>query len=360
MSVEQMKAKTTNQLAELGKKSEAVARLKVELAEKSAAIAALEERERAVKDQLRATEEEVTRHLERLRELEGHLGDRDAGFAQMAADLDERNVTADSQRIEIVALNTQIATLKTRVEETEHELRESERSRIAEHEQSERLMQALRGARREAADLGGRIADLERQLSAGTAQGAAAVGRVRELELSLEEQGRSLAQRERDCHQLAVQLANARNLESDLRAELAAQEGRRNTAMKAQQQEKQQLQQEIERAGEERGRLQREIAALQHEGTSSWAAERMENALLRERINDIAAEIARLTALLEGADSPIEQILALPVSQPRANGPGPQFAGEAAPPLLPERTVGNLADRIRALQSRAPRLTTPS
>ncbi len=39
---------------------------------------------------------------------------------------------------------------------------------------------------------------------------------------------------------------------------------------------------------------------------SSWATERMENALLRERINDIAAEVAKLAMQLEGPNSPIE------------------------------------------------------
>src|ERR671924_1139190 len=58
MSVEQMKAKTTSQLAELGKKTDAINRLKVELGEKTATIFALEARDKAVKEQLRATEEE--------------------------------------------------------------------------------------------------------------------------------------------------------------------------------------------------------------------------------------------------------------------------------------------------------------
>ena len=40
MTVEQMKAKTTSQLAELGKKSEALGRIKLELNEKSAALSA--------------------------------------------------------------------------------------------------------------------------------------------------------------------------------------------------------------------------------------------------------------------------------------------------------------------------------
>ena len=49
---------------------------------------------------------------------------------------------------------------------------------------------------------------------------------------------------------------------------------------------------------------------MKREAEQTWAAERVENALLRERINDIAAEIARLTVALEGADSPIEAMLA--------------------------------------------------
>ena len=39
---------------------------------------------------------------------------------------------------------------------------------------------------------------------------------------------------------------------------------------------------------------------MKREAEQTWAAERVENALLRERINDIAAEIARLTVALEG------------------------------------------------------------
>jgi hypothetical protein len=50
MSVEQMKAKTTSQLAELGKKSNAVTKLKSELGEKAATIRALEAREQAMKE----------------------------------------------------------------------------------------------------------------------------------------------------------------------------------------------------------------------------------------------------------------------------------------------------------------------
>src|ERR1700741_5500583 len=48
LSVEQMKVKTTTQLAELGKKTDAINRLKVELGEKTAVSVALPEREKAL------------------------------------------------------------------------------------------------------------------------------------------------------------------------------------------------------------------------------------------------------------------------------------------------------------------------
>ena len=94
---------------------------------------------------------------------------------------------------------------------------------------------------------------------------------------------------------------------------------------------------------------------MKREAEQSWAAERVENALLRERINDIAAQIARLTVALDGTDSPIEAMLASERRQhqrPAPNGehkPAPAGGGK-----------GNLADRIRALQVKASRIPATS
>src|SRR3954447_25257988 len=54
MMVEQMKAKTTSQLAEIGKKSDAIGRLKLELGEKTTELFALEAREKQLDEDLRA------------------------------------------------------------------------------------------------------------------------------------------------------------------------------------------------------------------------------------------------------------------------------------------------------------------
>src|SRR5512134_427835 len=87
LSVEQMKAKTTSQLAELGKKTDAINRLKVELGEKTAAIFSLEAREKSVKEQLRATEEEFAAKTEALRNAEQALSEKQAQLTRLNADL---------------------------------------------------------------------------------------------------------------------------------------------------------------------------------------------------------------------------------------------------------------------------------
>src|SRR5580658_2585797 len=81
MSVDQLKHKTTSQLAELGKKSDAINRMKLELGEKNATIFSLEAREKAVKEQLRATEEEFAAKTEALRQAEKALSDKHGELA---------------------------------------------------------------------------------------------------------------------------------------------------------------------------------------------------------------------------------------------------------------------------------------
>src|SRR5512142_1954589 len=112
MSVEQLKSKSTNQLAELSKKSDAISRLKIELGEKTATIFALEARDKALRDQLRATEEEFAVKTSTMLEAQRALSEKEAELARLMSELDERSSTADAQKIEIVALKTQVDALK--------------------------------------------------------------------------------------------------------------------------------------------------------------------------------------------------------------------------------------------------------
>src|SRR5690606_37324354 len=60
----------------------------------------------------------------------------------------------------------------------------------------------------------------------------------------------------------------------------------------------------------ENKKLKGELTAIERSKTEDWSDERRDSALLREQINDLAAEVVNLTAMLDGPDSPIRQILA--------------------------------------------------
>src|SRR5438552_5003091 len=59
MSVEQMKSKTTSQLADIGKKSDAIGRLKVELADKTATLIAIEAHEKQMIEDMQNADRQV-------------------------------------------------------------------------------------------------------------------------------------------------------------------------------------------------------------------------------------------------------------------------------------------------------------
>ena len=121
MSVDQLKNKTTSQLAELGKKSDAINRMRVELGEKNAAIESLEAREAAVKERLAATETDFAAKMESLRAAEQALTDKQGELTRLNHELSDRSMVADSRQVELVAVRTQIEALKNRVDDAEKE-----------------------------------------------------------------------------------------------------------------------------------------------------------------------------------------------------------------------------------------------
>jgi chromosome segregation ATPase len=174
--------------------------------------------------------------------------------------------------------------------------------------------------------------------------------RVQELETRMTDQIKLLSEREVEITQLRDKITANDKTETDLRSELTSAANRTRSATENLVKEKSLVEDQLAQSKAERTKLQLEIASMKREAEQTWAADRVENALLRERINDIAAEIARLTVALDGADSPIESLLAGGTAS--ANGARAKIderAGSAG-----ER--GNLADRIRALQLKASRV----
>jgi chromosome segregation ATPase len=271
MTVEQLKAKTTSQLAELGKKGEAIGRIKFELSEKTAALFALEAKERQLSEDLATTQDELAAKTAALEKAERAFATTQSDLAQVTASFNDTSVAAGGQRTEAMALRAQTDALKGQVESYEKETKA-----------------------------------LWDHLNHKTA----------ELEAS--------------NRQLAEERVRADNLAN----------------------EKSLIENELKRSQDERDRLQREIAAVKRDAENAGAYERMESAVLRERIDEVAAEVVRLTAALEGPGSPIEAILN--AERPAAaSGNGPSITSRAG------ESKGTLADRIRALQARAARASPP-
>jgi chromosome segregation ATPase len=234
--VEQMKSRTTSQLAEIGKTSEAVGRLKAELAEKNAALAALIDKERAVGTQLRVTESELTAKSHSLEQTERALADRKAEFARF---MNEFNLHPELAKVEA----------------------------------------------RHAAEI------------------------------------------------------------ETLKAEKAS------------------LQTELARSREECAKLKDDMLSMQKRVETTWATERMANAVLRERINDVASEVVRVAVALEGLNSPIDSLVASKAASAQAVAVAEESLsngsnGEIALPVPIENGDGGSSDlihRIRALRQRAVR-----
>src|ERR1700733_14850290 len=147
MNVDQLKNKTTSQLAELGKKADAINRMKLELGEKNATIFALEAREKAIKEQMRATEEEFAAKTEALRGAEQALTDKQGELAKINAELSDRSMTADSRQVELVAVRAQIDELKSRVGDAEKEFATTQTRLAQERGDSEKASRELSEAR---------------------------------------------------------------------------------------------------------------------------------------------------------------------------------------------------------------------
>ena len=217
MNVEQLKNKTTSQLAELGKKSDAINRMKIELGEKNATIFSLEAREKAVKEQLRATEEEFAAKTELLRNAEQALTDKRAELDRINHELNDRSMTADSRQVELVAVRTQIDELKGRVGDAEKEFSTTQARLAQERADSERATHELSEARSRVENLSQRVTDLDRQLIVQVKEAEMLGNRVNDLEVRLATQGKILAEREYENNQLRQASENTERAARELR-----------------------------------------------------------------------------------------------------------------------------------------------
>jgi chromosome segregation ATPase len=290
--VEETRSKAAAQLADIGKRAETIHRLKIEVEEKSTAIARLESSEKSLQEQLQQTRSELSSKSSLLQETQRSLAEKESALSKVGAELDQKTGTADYQRIEIAALQTQIEDLKGRVGEFEKAHRQSDERLARERSHAAAAAAQLADESAKTQELAQKVSALEARLASGPA-----------------------------------------GAQSDTTA----------------------LQQELADLRTERDRLQLQIVVLQRQTDVGAAAERIENDMLRERIHDVAAEVTRLTFMLE-----TEGTAGASAGSPPTHSAANRAKDAAAlPELVPvENGHGSLADRIRALQARVSRPAT--
>jgi chromosome segregation ATPase len=104
--------------------------------------------------------------------------------------------------------------------------------------------------------------------------------------------------------------------------------------------------------------LRTEVGDLRQQAQNGWDEERMENALLRERLNDVAAEVARMTLAFEESSPELQNIIdqdapAEATEAVQENGGKRRTRKTTA--AKNDNKGKSLADRIRALQAQVSR-----
>lgn len=132
-SIEDLRNKSLAQKATLGEKTSLIQRLKTELEERAARIfaleareAELEAREKSLFDQLRASKDDVTRMSDALRAAESAAAHMKTEQGMFESAMAERTRLVEDQRIEIVALQSQIDTIRRQVYDMASSLKEGE------------------------------------------------------------------------------------------------------------------------------------------------------------------------------------------------------------------------------------------
>ncbi|MGE0339800.1 MAG: hypothetical protein AB7O79_07970 [Xanthobacteraceae bacterium] len=310
-TVERVKGKETEYLAELGRRSERIFELKTDGEAKAERIGELETIEKNLREKLQTTETALAEKTATLAQTEQTLSARVQELAATQGTLGTVTNESENRQVEILALRTERDTLQIRSETLAREKKATEdRLTNRERELSDHL------AKRE-----GELLD-------------AATARESELNRELASLREKLAGTEKMFGQLQ---GDTRALSEELREKSSAFQATTEILRG----EKSNLENTLFELRREHERINEEAASLRAQLNKAQIEEREESALLRDRINDVAAEIARLAINLEGEPSPLEEILASPNGKPR-----PAQNGASRRRL-------SLADRIRDLQNRA-------
>lgn len=354
-NIEALKTKATEQIVDINRKRALIDNLSKERGGQEEALALLEDRQSDLRQDMRETEESLAETASKLRETERKLADKQADLDKTNRELEATGSVVNEQKVALIANATKIETmnddlqeqqglsetLKKQIADLEHDLKHTQKQLAREQERNSQLEERHSALRSELADQEDRLDRRNRDLTKQREHVASLEERVDTLSRQNTDTAQKYATAETERAEMVVQLQKSRQEQSDneLNQQLKAVERRYNT-----------LETQLASMTEERDLLQVQL-------TNNWEEERMENALLRERLNDIAAEVGVLTRSLDDNPDLIDELL-MPEEE-KAPKKSRSKGGKAADAETQEAAgsqVISLADRIRALQEHAQKI----
>lgn len=343
---------------ELARRAEVIRDINTELDARAARIAALDGTVAGLQADLAAARATIAGQEAGLKTAAATLAEREAALAERTEELAAARADANALRIDGVALRTRIdsqtavindLTRNLEIAEADIAARRksfaevttaltAERQRISEvQDRLNRENELTTSLRAELAELNRTLAETARDLSAERRRNGDLTGEVRTLQGKVEAGTRRVekltaelagqkerlaeetarAERERQARDTAERTAARGEAERDrLTGELAALRASASETARALQVEaetakaaKNMLEGSLAKAREDRLRIQREVAALTQSAQTASTRDARDIDLLRERMDSLAATIARVTQTLEGPDSRIAAIL---------------------------------------------------
>lgn len=328
VEVGRLQARTATQWGEVTRQAEELRARAVTIEQLSTDLSALQIEHRdnlVLKESLAENLDIRTRDLE---ETRAALHETRAELNSTKIALEETSAREEELKVEHVALTTLRDTLKDRIAELDRHLAATNAHLSAERATLRNTSESLSIEVGRNRDMKERLTDVEAQLEAIAEEAttlrterAALITRVAELDARTHAAETARATTEAE----AARITGAA-LEAQQKAEALAREAADTIQMLRA--EKVMLDGALAKAREDRAALQQQLDGQMAGNAAALAPSAgdpaADTALLRDRISDIAAEVANLTARLEGPGSPIDALLA--GHAPAANGAAPSLA----------------------------------
>ena len=355
MAVDDLKKRTQVQLVDIGKKNEQIRILIEEVKTRSEQQRQFEGREQELRAIILTTESQLGTTMRDLRSAEKAVEKATESLALRERELADTKASSDERRVELAALQTNLA----RVEDELGEVRRV-RDRIESERQS--ALTSLAEAEANHANARAGASAAQAKLMAGEETVRLQADELGKLQARVMEQAAAITAGVVNANETATRVQALIDERDRLESDMARRVGEAETRSSSLLDELERLRSEravfegqLKAAREDRDKALSGARLLEGAAQENWERERVDNALLRERMNDLAAEMVAMTAQLEGGQSKINLMIEEADAAAHAPVGGlPRIDAELSRTTTADMPT-TLAGRVKALQSRAAR-----